>query len=189
MLLQSVLMWCSFSYIGLMDSPCLRFIVPLEGYTFKPALSELKKQIELILSAIEEITEKNIGFFSIGKTYARQTMRSDFLDPEDDDTFTKKGLNSRWSVHKKTYYGKDGMIVLAIITEEVAWNMGYIDAELCALDIERELQKRFSGDPRCIHNEYHQGPLVKEPAEGYPIYMTFSFDDDELLLRLLQMLQ
>ena len=170
-----------------MDKPYLDssylfgLIIPLEKHTFKQALRKLKKRIELLLSAIEEIEQKDIAFFSIGKTYARKTEGSDFLDPEDVSTFTDKGTKSRRSVHKHTYYGKDGMIVLTIITEEVAWNMGYIDAELCALAIERELQETFSGDPRCVHNTYHQGPLVKEPAEGYPIYMTFSFNDNELL--------
>ena len=172
-----------------LDSPYLfGLIVPLKKHTFKQAISTLKKQIELLLSAIEEIEQKEIGYFSIGKTYARKTVWSDFLDPEDENTFTDKGTKSRRSVHKHTYYGKDGMIVLTIITEEVAWNMGYIDAEYCALAIEKELQEIFSEDPRCIHSTYHQGSLVKEPAEGYPIYMTFSFNDNELLQMLLQRL-
>lgn len=58
-----------------LDSPYLfGLIVPLKKHTFKQAISTLKKQIELSLSAIEEIEQKEIGYFSIGKTYARKTV-------------------------------------------------------------------------------------------------------------------
>ena len=41
-----------------------------------------------------------------------------------------------WQVErawKNTDYGRDGMVVVAIITDDVAWKLGYQDAEECAL--------------------------------------------------------
>ena len=122
--------------------------------------------------------DSEVQSFSIGKTYARKTWGNRFLNPQDEDTFTKTGISNRWRQHKNTDYGRDGMVVVAIITDDVAWKLGYQDAEECALDIEQELQERyFYRDNRSIHDEYHRGPLVNEPAEGYPIYITFAFSE------------
>ena len=122
--------------------------------------------------------DSEVQSFSIGKTYARKTWRSRFLNPQDEDTFTKTGISNRWRQHKNTDYGRDGMVVVAIITDDVAWKLEYQDTEECALDIEEELQERyFYRDDRSIHDEYHRGALVNEPAEGYPIYITFAFSE------------
>ena len=146
--------------------------------TFRKAVNKIEKKIDYTLREVEEIANSEIQSFSIGKTYARKTFDSPFLDPQDENTFTKTGICNRWRHHKYTDYGKDGMVVVAIITDDVASRLGYDDAEECALDIEQELQERyFSRDNRSIHEEYHRGSVVQEPAEGYPIYITYAFSE------------
>ena len=139
--------------------------------TFQTVVSEIEKQIKKIL---QEKFQK-IGFFSIGKTYTHATTKAFFLDPLNVENFTKEGISNRWRAHRETEYGKDGMVVVAIITNDVAYKLGYVNTEQCALDIERELQERFKSDDRLIHEDYHEGARVENPADGYPLYMTYAF--------------
>ena len=146
--------------------------------TFRTAVNAIERQIKKVLQEEESEMHRKIDLFSIGKTNANATAKADFLDPLDEDTFTKKGISNRWRAHKDTDYGKDGMVVVAIITDDVADTLDYDDAEDCALDIEEELQDRFySDDDRLIHEEYHEGARVENPADGYPIYITFAFTE------------
>ena len=73
--------------------------------------------------------------------------------------------------------GKDGMVVVAIITDDVAdtsWTMmmlrtvPWIVKKNCKND-------SLLIDDRLIHEEYHQGARVKNPADGYPLYITYAF--------------
>ena len=146
--------------------------------TFRRAVNAMERQIKKVLQEEESKKNRKIYLFSIGKTYTHKTAKAYFLDPFDKSTFTMKGICNRHRAHRKTKYGKDGMVVVAIITNDVAYKLGYVDTEQCALDIERKLQDRFySEDDRLIHEDYHQGPRVQYPADGYPIYITYAFTE------------
>ena len=145
--------------------------------TFRTVVNAIERQIKKILQEKESEMDLEIHLFSIGKTSAHVNATADFLDPLDEDTVNKKHIGNRWREHRETEYGKDGMVVVAIITDDVADTLDYDDAEDCALDIEEELQKRFSSDKRLIHEEYHQGARVKNPADGYPLYITYAFTE------------
>ena len=145
--------------------------------TFRTAVNAIERQIKKVLQEKESKMNLKIHLFSIGKTNARVTATADFLDPLEESTVNKKNIGNRCRVHLKTEYGKDGMVVVAIITDDVADMLDYDDAEDCALDIEEELQHRFSSDKRLIHKEYHQGSRVENPADGYPIYITYAFTE------------
>ena len=148
--------------------------------TFETGVGTIKKQIDKILVELKEKNKMDVCLFSIGKTYARKARKAPFLDPNNVKTFKKKGIRDRWAVHRQTEYGKDGMIIVAIITDSVAQNLGHPSAEVCALSIEKELQRQFSEDIRCIHKKgYHKGDQVSKPAEGFPIYMTYAFKDND----------
>ena len=67
------------------------------------------------------------------------------------------------------------MVVVAIITNDVAYKLGYVNTEQSALDIEKKLHG--TNDDRLIHEDYHQGPRVQYPADGYPIYITYAFTE------------
>ena len=143
--------------------------------SFQTAVNAIERQIKKVLQEEESEMHRKIDLFSIGKTNANKTAKADFLDPLDENTFTKKGISNRWRAHKDTDYGKDGMVVVAIITDDVADTLDYDDAEDCALDIEEELQDRFYSDDRLIHENFHEGARVENPADGYPLYITYAF--------------
>ena len=146
--------------------------------TFQRAVNAIKRHIKKVLQKEQSKNNREIYLFSIGKTHTHKTAKAYLFDPFDEDTLTKKAINNRCRAHSETDYGKDGMVVVAIITNDVAYKLGYVDTEQCALDIERELQDQFySEDDRLIHEDYHQGPRVQYPADGYPIYITYAFTE------------
>ena len=146
--------------------------------TFQRAVNAIKRHIKKVLQKEQSKNNREIYLFSIGKTHTNKTAKAYLFDPFDEDTLTKKAINNRCRAHSETDYGKDGMVVVAIITNDVAYKLGYFDTEQCALDIERELQDQFySEDDRLIHENYHQGPRVQYPADGYPIYITYAFTE------------
>ena len=75
--------------------------------TFRKAVNKIEKKIDYTLREEEESMDSEVQSFSIGKTYARKTWRSRFLNPQDEDTFTKTGISNRWREHKNTDYGRE----------------------------------------------------------------------------------
>ena len=145
--------------------------------SFRTAVNAIERRIKKVLQEEEFKMNLEIKRFSIGKTYTHKIKKAYILDPLDENTFTKKGISDRWRVHRETDYGKDGMVVVAIITDDVADTLDYDDAEDCALNIERKLQDQFKSDKRLIHEDYHQGARVEYPADGYPLYITYAFTE------------
>ena len=150
-------------------------------------VSRLARQIDDATSAIERGTGREIRKLYIGKTNVRSWRGRDF-DRMDPDTFSKEGISGRRSYHKKKDYGRDGMVVLGVITRKIAASLGFRDdhhsarkwifkQERCALKIEEQLQSCFSYDRRFSHKTYHQGKTSKREAIGYVIYLCFSYRD------------
>ena len=132
-------------------------------------------------------TRRRIGKLYIGKSFVRQKKKKRF-DPMDSTTFKKEGISSRWGDHRTKDYGRDGMVVLTVITREIATQLGVKDdprtqrnaQEICALQIEAWLQERFRDDGRFPHEAYHPGNQSKTGAVGYIIYICFSCLDSRM---------
>ena len=152
-------------------------LTDLNGFSFNEAVEKMKIKIDAVLEGLVCENGQIIERFSIGKTYAHKAQRADKLDPLDESTFKKKGIQNRWTFHQTKEYGKDGMVVVAVITNDVAKNLGHSDPQICALNIEKDLQQRYQtdNDKRLQHTSYHRGPLEKNGSEGYPLYITYAF--------------
>lgn len=159
---------------------CLTDLEESEPKSITKAVCMLYDHIrEEVFAEIEEGSNKKIKQFKIGKTYTCKKKGKTF-DCGDEDTFLKVGIGSRWQIHKKTDYGKHGMVVVTVITKKIARNLGYDDAEECALDIEKKLQEKFKnsehGYGKVVNSTYYRpGRRCEKNVSGYPIYVTYSF--------------
>lgn len=158
----------------------------LSGLATVPhAVGKLYLQIVATTCDLETQSGKRIGGLYIGKTFVRRKKRIPF-NPMDPNTFTKSGISSRWGKHKATYHG---MVVLGVITREIAATMGFEDdpegtlgwlskQEKCVLEIEKWLQYRFRDDGRFPHGTHRPGRTTEGRAIGYVIYLCFSYLDE-----------
>ena len=149
------------------------------------AVHTLYCQIDAITTDLETQSGNRIGRLYIGKTFVHRKKRIPF-NPMDPNTFTKSGISSRWGKHKATYHG---MVVLGVITREIAATLGFEDGpegirkwrskqEKCVLEIEKWLQHCFRDDGRFSHGAYHAGNRTEGGAVGYVIYLCFSYLDE-----------
>lgn len=164
-------------------------LINLSGVTdLRDAVQKVEQHIKSIISAIPaKGYKRRIKKFYIGKTSTWKTTSCHSLDPTKTDTMIKDNINSRWRQHKKA--GKDSMVVVTVITNEVAEALKYSErqkhirdyrrelsiAENCALDMEKEIQKRFRDDPRLdIGKKYSAGRSSKD-GEAFPLYVAFQY--------------
>ena len=152
--------------------------------TVSDAVHTLYRRIVATTDDLETQSGNRIGGLYIGKTFVRRKKRIAF-NPMDPNTFTKSGISSRWGKHKATYHG---MVVLGVITREIAATLGFEDdpegirmwrskQEKCVLEIEKRLQYHFRDDGRFPHGAYHPGRTTEGRAIGYVIYLCFSYLD------------
>ena len=52
------------------------------------------------------------------KTFVQANQKYQKLNPLNPSNWRKEGISSRWNDHRKEEYGKDGMIVIAVITSD-----------------------------------------------------------------------
>ena len=121
--------------------------------------------------------------FYIGKTYIRE-MASGGFNPEDPRTWNlDNGINGRFRDHKKRGYGKNGLIVVAVVTkdaipEDCRKNEYITHHEEYALTLEKRLIQYYKANPRIaprIANKTTQpGEFGKKESIAYAVYMTFT---------------
>ena len=146
--------------------------------TFDEILYTVKRRIRDTIANLEIQSGKEVDKFVIGKTYVRQKRKKGGFQEFDEmrpESFKKVGISKRWQQHKYRNYGKDGMIVVCIVTRPVAYN-----PQRYALILEEELQKSFRADhdDRLANSAaYRAGPEATSGAIGYPIYIAYSFLD------------
>jgi len=161
----------------------------LDGYEeVRDVVDVLYRQIVATTDDLQIGSDKRIGRLYIGKTYVNANKRQVF-DPMKLNTFRKTGISNRWKKHKNEDYGRDGMVVLGVITREIAASLEFEDdpkgtyhwcskQEKCALKIEEKLQYHFRNDGRFPHRTYRRGRTTEGGgAIGYVIYLCFSYLD------------
>ena len=122
--------------------------------------------------------------FYIGKTYVRGNKRYKRVNPLNPLTWRKEGISSRRGEHKNKIYGKDGMIVIAVITRDQVPTTAAskVNQELYTLALEQRLLHYYQitkGDER-LHNEtFTSGRSDDTVSAGYALYVAFSLSKDE----------
>ena len=139
------------------------------------------------ITDIEIQSGKKVVKFYIGKTYVRKNKRSKVFDAMNPTTMRKEGIRSRWCHHKHEDYGKNGMVVLTVVTKDDVPQQSipaFKHQEMYALALEQQLIIHYAfirGDERLANISTHPGMQQQEESRaiGYPIYMAFALDDSE----------
>ena len=160
------------------------------------AKTTLIKWVDDTIKDIQIQSDRNIVKFYIGKTYVRKVKNRKF-DAMKPLTWKKGGISSRWHCHKKESYGKNGMVVLTVVTKgDVPQKTitAFKHQEMYALALEQNLIMHYAcvkGDDRLANTSTHPGMYVQQKdgnetkasneakAIGYPIYMAFALDDSD----------
>ena len=161
------------------DRECLVDITHRD--TLETAEKKLVEKIEKLFLEIQIQKDVRINKFYIGKTYIRKTANAKKLDKFNPKTWRKEEISSRWSDHKANDYGKDGMIVIAVITKEQVpqtkeGKPAVVDQEQYTLALEQRLlhyYKITKGDVRLVNKTFTSG-TDKEGSAGYALYVAFS---------------
>ena len=152
------------------------------------ATDTLVKWVDDTITDIEIQSEKKVVKFYIGKTFVRKNKNRKF-DAMNPNTWRKSGISSRWHHHRHEDYGKNGMVVLTVVTKEDVPQQSiqaFKHQEMYALALEQQLIIHYAfikGDERLANISTHPGMQQQQQEEsraiGYPIYMAFALDDSE----------
>ena len=135
---------------------------------------------------IEIQSEKKVVKFYIGKTYVRKNKNSKVFDTMNPNTWRKEGIRSRWCHHKQEDYGRNGMVVLTVVTKDDVPQQSipaFKHHDMYALALEQQLIIHYAfirGDERLANTSTHSGMQQQEESRalGYPIYIAFALDDN-----------
>ena len=160
----------------------------IEDYSaLQRATGTLVKWVDDTITDIEIQSGKKVVKFYIGKTYVRKNKRSKVFDAMNPNTWRKEGIRSRWCHHKQEDYGRNGMVVLTVVTKDDVPQQSiptFKHQEMYALALEQQLIIHYAfirGDKRLANTSTHPGMQQQEESRaiGYPIYMAFTLDDSE----------
>ena len=149
------------------------------------ATDTLVKWVDDTITDIEIQSGKKVVKFYIGKTFVRQITNRKF-DAMNRNTWRKSGISSRWCRHRQEDYGRNGMVVLTVVTKDDVPQQSikaFKHQEMYALALEQQLIIHYAfirGDERLANTSTHPGMQQQEEstrAIGYPIYMAFALDD------------
>ena len=152
---------------------------------YEEAVDILLDHIYETIQIIEEKTGCEIEFFYIGKTYVR-ARNIEFFDHMNPATWTKRGISDRFRAHRRKRYGRDGFVVLTVVTEEAIdhWCKSGFRLEEYVLALERRLIKECSlieeecmTDSRLWNKTTKPGRRDKNKSCGYALYMAFKLED------------
>ena len=164
------------------DRECLVQVTQLD--TIQEAEDKLTEKIDTLFQDLRIQRDKEIKMFYIGKTFVQANQKYTKLNPLIPDSWRKGGISSRWNDHRKEEYGKDGMIIIAVITrDEVPEGAApKVKQELYTLALEQRLLHYYQitkGDKRLHNDTFTSGGTDKKRSAGYALYVAFSLSEDE----------
>ena len=147
------------------------------------ATDTLVKWVDDTIRDIEIQSGRKVVKFYVGKTFARQIKNRKF-DAMNPNTWRKSGISSRWRHHKQEDYGRNGMVVLTVVTKDDVPQQSipaFKHHEMYALALEQQLIIHYAfirGDERLANTSTGMQQQEESRAIGYPIYMAFALDDN-----------
>ncbi len=138
--------------------------------TLETAKGKIVNKIDQVLPEIGTIDK-----FYIGKTYVKKKKKKTFK-PLEPSSWKKTGVIDRWKKHKGTDHGRDGMIVIAVITKEkvAATAKDGDNQELYTLALEQKLLQHYTGDTRLSNKTFGSGSYGGNKYIGPVLYITFA---------------
>ena len=147
------------------------------------AADETAKAIDKRMREIENKTGRKIGRFYIGKSYIRKRDDRTRFDEHNPNTWRADGVSERHRNHCKLGYGKNGLVVVAVITKESITEdckeCKYIThQEEYALTLERRLIQMYKlkTDKRLANKGIDSGKTDQHRSVGYVVYIAFELE-------------
>ena len=150
------------------------------GATAEQALID---HVNYCIRCIETQSDRRVEEFYIGKTHVRKIQRKGITFNHMDRSTWRldDGINKRYRHHCDNGYGRDGLVVLTVVTREaipaaVRASLPKFDHEDYSLYLERCLIQHFKrnrGNARLHNKSADAGGRVSSSAAGYPLYFAF----------------
>ena len=172
------------------------YLVDIDGEAFPKIKKAARRLISHAKKCLNETDlqrspEEKVVKFYIGKAsiHRRRRGRSGYVSFNHlvSNTWKKTGISSRWSVHKKKPYGKDGMFVLAAISKESLppqcrqTGKSKRHQEDYALALEQRLIHHFmfdKADERLENKTVTSGGSDGRSSIAYALYMAFAVEEN-----------
>ena len=147
------------------------------------ARDRIAAHIDRCITAIEIGREKKISKFYIGKTYIHRTKRSrgghNDIDPKNPNTWKKKGIKDRWDAHSQNDYGRDGLVVVAVVTrsELPPTTVPRMRQQDYTIALEQQLLHEYlfmENERRLVNETFAPGGIDDGGSAAYCIYFAFS---------------
>ena len=152
--------------------------------TYTPTIHKAEQMLwEHLVECVHKIQTKRkcqLEKFYIGKTNVSKLKNIKRFNHMDSSTWKLDGgINGRFKCHKDAGYGRDGLVVLTVVTREAIhpkpWYQDKCHVEDYALTLERMLIEDCKADSRLANKSVKPGRKCEKYSEisGYPLYMAF----------------
>ena len=161
---------------------CYRYGVVVKRKTVTDAVGLVDKNIEERLFSIQDKSGCIVKHIYIGKSFIEKGTLD--FDPEQHSTWKLGGIHRRYKKHKENDYGKNGLMVVAVVTKDsilddrVAAD-GYItNHEEYALMLEKRLIEKYREiyRPELWNKTTAPGKTDQKGSIGYVVYVAFALD-------------
>ena len=159
--------------------------INLQYLTIHDATEEVYRHIQARLGDLKRGWQRSVKHLYIGKSHIRK-KRDRVFDITNPTTWDKSGIDSRYTDHVKQEYGKNGLIVLATVTEcsipaDCVAAKYIIHKEEYALTLEKRLIERFRAerDHRLANMTTETGRTDGNGSEAYVVYIAFTMSEEQ----------
>ena len=181
---------CSFDDIcdrGAKSYACDNLFDLTKSEGLSTATKALVKHIKKCIRFIEIGQGRKVKQFYIGKTHVHKKKRGKFEHMTHSTWRKSDGISKRFRKHREGGYGRDGMVVLTLVTRaaiprKIRNNKKTVIQELYALALESRLIQYFlikRDDKRIFNKSLDTGGKDGNKSIGYALYMAFKLEESE----------
>lgn len=158
--------------------------INIEGLTTREQEDYLSQHICKCIESIEIERGCPVEEFYIGKTHVRKRSGMEFNPTMRTTWRLADGINRRFRAHRNESYGRDGLVVLTVVTREaipreIRRNKPNFHQQDYALALESRLILNFMSDPRLANETIEYGRRDRTTSIGYPLYMAFTVCEND----------